>query len=266
VRGHRAALDAFLGGGSEFDIHNAFCRTAGVVDTALQYGAIVALNQHSATLHYGAAERSLPRQRLSFLIDAGVAFNGYASDITRTWGAGDALFEALVQGVDTLQQRLAAKVFPGQDYVALHLQAHREVAALLHELEVIKIDEEESVINGITGTFLPHGLGHLLGIQVHDIGGHQVDVDGTELAPPKGHPYLRLTRTLEEGFVVTIEPGIYFVDSLLDKLRAGEHSRHINWSRVEQLRPFGGVRIEDDVLATATGPVNLTREAFAELE
>jgi len=266
ARGHRAALDAFLGGGSEFDIYHSFCRGAGVSESALPYGAIVALNEHAATLHYQATERSQPRQRLSFLIDAGVECHGYASDITRTWSTGDALFDALVKGVDAFQQRLAAQVVPGQDYVALHLEAHREVAALLRELEVLTLDAEASVESGITTAFLPHGLGHLLGLQVHDIGGHQVDAGGRVQAPPKGHPYLRLTRRLEEGFVVTIEPGIYFIDSLLGKLRAGENARHINWSRVEQLKPFGGVRIEDDVVATRNGPVNLTREAFAELD
>ena len=86
--------------------------------------------------------------------------------------------------------------------------------------------------------------------------------EGEDIPRPQGHPHLRLTRTLEEGFVVTMEPGVYFIDQLLEAARVDGRSRLINWSRVGQLRRFGGIRIEDDLAVTATGCENLTRDAF----
>jgi Xaa-Pro dipeptidase len=101
---------------------------------------------------------------------------------------------------------------------------------------------------------------------VHDVGGFLRDKTGNTIARPPGHPYLRLTRPLEQGFVVTVEPGVYFIDLLLAQARNNAaHARDIDWARVEQFRPYGGVRIEDDVAVTATGHENLTRNAFARL-
>jgi len=110
--------------------------------------------------------------------------------------------------------------------------------------------------------FFPHGLGHLLGLEVHDVGGFMRSPDGGDIPRPAGHPYLRLTRVLEQGFVVTMEPGLYFIPQLLAGARADERSRRINWARVDSLRKFGGIRIEDDLAVTATGCENLTRDAF----
>ena len=119
--------------------------------------------------------------------------------------------------------------------------------------------------SGVTSVFLPHGLGHLLGIQVHDVGGHMADDHGTMIEPPPEHPYLRLTRVLAEDMVLTIEPGIYFIDMLLDTLRGTPAEKQVNWKAVDRLRPFGGIRIEDNVRVLAGGSENLTRDAFAEL-
>jgi Xaa-Pro dipeptidase len=123
----------------------------------------------------------------------------------------------------------------------------------------------DAVTSGLSAVFFPHGVGHLLGLQVHDVAGFSVDEKGTQQARPPGHPYLRLTRTLEPGFVVTIEPGLYFIDMLLDEARNGAHGKHINWRRVDEFRPYGGIRVEDDVACTADTPENLTRNAFAAL-
>jgi Xaa-Pro dipeptidase len=97
---------------------------------------------------------------------------------------------------------------------------------------------------------------------VHDVGGLQAGPAGGSLPRPEGHPFLRLTRRLEPGFVVTMEPGVYFIDSLLARLRGTPAEAMVNWSRVAQLRPFGGIRIEDDLAVTADGHENLTRPAF----
>jgi Xaa-Pro dipeptidase len=121
---------------------------------------------------------------------------------------------------------------------------------------------DEAVATGITRGFLPHGLGHLLGLQVHDAGGRLADATGRKREPPAVDPYLRLTRTLQPGVVVTIEPGVYFIPQLLHALLA-EHEARINRAAIERLVPFGGIRIEDNVEVTADGHRNLTRDAFA---
>jgi len=101
-----------------------------------------------------------------------------------------------------------------------------------------------------------------LGLQVHDVGGFLANPRGETIPKPEGHPYLRNTRVLKENFVTTIEPGLYFIPSLLEKLKAGAHSRHMNWTKVDEFRKYGGIRIEDNVVARAAGPENLTRDAF----
>ena len=110
---------------------------------------------------------------------------------------------------------------------------------------------------------MPHGLGHLLGIQVHDAGGQLADASGTLAPPPAQHPTLRLTRTLEENVVVTVEPGLYFIPRFLKALREGPHHALLNWPLVEAMTPYGGIRIEDNVRITADGVENFTRDAFA---
>ena len=122
---------------------------------------------------------------------------------------------------------------------------------------------EAAVASGVSSAFFPHGIGHGIGLQVHDVSGFAATDTGGTIDKPDGHPYLRLTRVLEPGMAVTIEPGIYFIDMLLDKVRGGEHANSVDWSRVDAFRPYGGIRIEDDVLCTPDAPLNLTREGFA---
>jgi Xaa-Pro dipeptidase len=153
-------------------------------------------------------------------------------------------------------------VKPGVDFVVLHAFTHRQLAGLLREHRIVSCSVDEGVATGITRSFLPHGLGHLLGLQVHDAGGRLADTAGTKREPPPQDPFLRLTRTLQPGVVVTIEPGLYFIPSLLHALLA-KHEDKVNRSVIERLVPFGGIRIEDNVEVTADGHRNLTREAFA---
>jgi Xaa-Pro dipeptidase len=266
ARGHVAAAKAFRDGRSEFDIHLAFLGATAQNETELPYGSIVALNEHGATLHYQLRDRAPPPVSHSLLIDAGAGHAGYASDITRTWAASAGPFASLVQGMEQLQLDLCGQVRAGLDWRDLHLGAHHRVASLLHEAGVLDMPADEAVATGVSATFLPHGLGHLLGLQVHDVGGFRDQPEGESIPRPPGHPALRLTRRLQPGMVVTVEPGLYFIDSLLQRLRAGPHGARVDWRLMEQLRPCGGIRIEDNVAVRDAGGENLTRAAFAALQ
>lgn len=263
AQGHRAAASAFRAGESEYGIHLAYLRACEHTDEQLPYPSIVALNANAAVLHYQHLERKPPTSRRSFLIDAGAQFAGYGCDITRTYSHAHDEFATLIERMDALQQQLCARVRPGVDYVDIHLDAHRLIAALLQETGIISVAPDEAVESGLSNVFFPHGVGHLLGLQVHDVAGYALDESGQERAAPTGHPFLRLTRTLEPGFVVTIEPGLYFIEPLLEQAMTSVHKDHINWQTVERFKPYGGIRIEDDVLCTADEPENLTRTAFA---
>jgi Xaa-Pro dipeptidase len=263
VAGHLAAELAFRQGRSEFDIHLAYLAACRQAEADLPYGSIVALNENAATLHYQLRAPSPPSRHHSLLIDAGASCRGYASDITRTHAATPGAFASLVEGMHRVQQELSSRVAPGVDWRDLHLAAHGLVSQLLRDTGVLRLPADDAVTLGISSAFLPHGLGHLLGLQVHDVGGFRASADSPPIPPPPGHTALRLTRRLETGMVVTVEPGLYFIDSLLQRLRASPHAAHIDWSLVDVLRPCGGIRIEDDVVVTATGHENLTRAAFA---
>jgi len=265
ARAHLAARDAFLAGASEFEVHLAYCAAAGQREDELPYGNIIAFNESAAVLHYQHLDRRRGGPRRSFLIDAGTEFHGYACDITRTYAGTDGEFSALIDGMEALQLELCEAVRSGTDYRDLHLLAHRLIGGLLDEAGLIDCSAESAVEAGVTSVFFPHGIGHLLGLQVHDVAGLARDPTGGEIPRPAGHPYLRLTRKLEPGFVVTIEPGIYFIDLLLDAARDTTAGRSIRWDAVERLRPFGGIRIEDDVHCTGGAPENLTRDAFSAL-
>ena len=266
VRGHRAAEAAFRAGQSEFDIHLAYCAAARQDAAQLPYNNIVALNEHGAVLHYTDLDLVAPRQHRSFLIDAGASHAGYACDITRTYShdRGDE-FQALVDAVDVAQQAMCSGVRAGTDYRQLHLDAHLALASVLRDFGVITVAAETAVASGVSSAFFPHGIGHGIGVQVHDVAGFAASDAGGTLPKPAGHPYLRLTRVLQPGMVVTIEPGVYFIDMLLEPLRQGPLAGSVDWSRVDAFRPFGGIRIEDDVVCTDDAPENLTRDGFAEV-
>lgn len=263
ARGHVAAEAAFRGGMSEFDIHRAYCKAVSHTDNELPYGNIVALNSHGAVLHYTDLDRDPPADVRSFLIDAGARVHGYASDITRTYSFGDARFAELVERMNNMQLDIVGKVRSGTNYSDLHIEAHRMIAGVLVEAELATGDADTLLTTGVTSAFFPHGLGHLLGLQVHDVGGFMAGETGNILDPPSGHPFLRLTRVLEENMVLTIEPGLYAIDMLLENLRGTPAEDHVLWEGVDWLRPFGGIRVEDNVRVTADGCENLTRDAFA---
>jgi Xaa-Pro dipeptidase len=260
ARGHVAAEQRLSGNPSEFELHHAYCRASGQREIDLPYPSIVAVNEHASTLHYQRLDHEPQNEVRSFLLDAGAQFNGYAADVTRTWSGCEPAFAELVSAMQALQSALCAEVAGGVDFVELNDRAHMRLAAVLAEHELVSCGAEQAYAQGITRAFLPHGLGHLLGLQVHDVGGRQIDPDGGERAPPESHPHLRLTRVLEPGFVLTIEPGLYFIPSLLAGLAASPSARQVNWERVEHLVPCGGIRIEDNVLVEQGTARNLTRE------
>ncbi|WP_348680717.1 M24 family metallopeptidase, partial [Marinobacter nauticus] len=219
------------------------------------YHSIIGLNEHAGTLHYQYYDLKPPRRPRSLLIDAGVRYRGYCSDITRTTaGPDEPRFTALVHGLEKLQLRLCEMVSPGVDYVDIHRKAHLGIAALLSASGLVSGLPDEAVVEqGITRAFFPHGIGHFLGIQVHDVAGKPTP-------SPEDAPFLRLTRTLEASMVVTIEPGLYFIPSLLEPLLNGPEAQYLNRALIDELKSCGGIRIEDNVVVTASGARNLTRE------
>jgi len=260
--GHRATERAFRNGATEFELHQAFCTACGHTQNELPYPGIIALNENGSTLHYDHLDRTAPEQHRSFLIDAGAAFAGYASDVTRTYSAADKDFQALINAVDGMQLELCDLVRPGISFGELHDQTHRRLSRLLADWDIITVSAEEAFDTGLTRKFFPHGLGHFIGLQVHDVGGHMGGPDGRRAPPPKAHPHLRTTRELDAGQTLTIEPGLYFIDNLLDPIRDTDEGKAVNWTVVDRFRPFGGVRIEDDICVTPNGHENMTRQAF----
>lgn len=264
ARAHVAAERAFREGEPEFVIHMRYLEACGHTDARLPYGNIVALNEHGSVLHYQGRERRAPDQVRSFLIDGGCTVNAYASDITRTYASEPGIFADLVAEMDSMQQELTRQVKAGLDYKELHLLAHLKIAGLLESFGIINVSAGEAVESGLSGVFYPHGLGHFLGLQTHDVAG-LIDNEANPIPRPEGHPFLRLTRVLEAGNVLTIEPGLYFIEPLLRGWRETKDPAVINWDRVDELAPYGGIRVEDNVHVTEHGCDNLTRKAFAEL-
>jgi len=267
ARGHVAAKAAFLNGASEMEIHLAYLQATGHKEEELPYSNIVGLNNHGAVLHYTDLDKQklTETNRHSFLIDAGATHNGYCADITRTWASQPGEFNDLIQQFDQLQLQLIDQLEAGKSYIDMHVLAHLQIAQFLKDADFIYCDAETALDTGISSTFFPHGLGHMLGLQVHDIGGHQVSAAGEILSPPSQHPFLRLTKILEPGFCITIEPGVYFIDLLLNQLSETKHGKQVNWAKVDAFKMFGGIRIEDDVVIKSDSTENLSRIAFAEV-
>ena len=262
--GHARAYDAFMAHGSELDIHHAYLIGTKQAEVNLPYPAISALDEHGAVLHYQHKQEK--RDGGICLLDAGTSFLGYASDVTRTWAApkADGRFVSIINALNVLQQELCARVTPGVHTLELHYEAHKGIARILKAHDILYCEGDEAIRAGLPQAFFPHGLGHFLGIQVHDVGASNSENDNQKLA--ELFPKLRTIRTLEAGNVITIEPGIYFIPMLLKKLKESMSSHLVNWDLVQALTPCGGVRIEDDILVTKEGPQNLTRPYFESLD
>jgi Xaa-Pro dipeptidase len=264
LQGHAAGRQTFLDGGSEYAIHMAYLQACQLTDPECPYTSIVALDEKAAILHYQHKRRHRPRdgEGQVLLIDAGHKVNNYCSDITRTTvrpGCNE-LFSQLLAGMEAIEERLVAAVRPGISYLDIHRSAMQQIAALGIDLGLISCNVEEALALNLPGLFMPHGVGHLLGLQVHDVGGHLCSADGEASPPPAEYPFLRNTRTLVPDMVFTIEPGFYFIPLLLDAERDTPRGRHLNWRLIDPLIPFGGIRVEDNVRVTADAVGNLTRQ------
>jgi len=264
--GHRAVFEAFGNTDkSELDLHLLYLAATGQDDPETPYKNIVALGPHAAVLHHIAYDKwAVARGIESLLLDAGASYQGYCSDITRTWtkgsvGATSSGYLGLIEGVERMQKRLCEAIQLGAGYEALHDESHRQVADILLEVGLVHGTGEEIVAKGVTRAFYPHGLGHSLGLQCHDV--------GCALVRPKPeNPFLRNTSTIAARQVFTVEPGIYFIPQILEKLRVAPEASYVDFRLVDELAPLGGVRIEDDIAVLDAGkpgkaPIrNLTRE------
>jgi Xaa-Pro dipeptidase len=264
AKGHVAAKEAFLAGGSELDIHLAFLRAIRGTEESLPYPTITCLNEKAAVLHYHR-KRDKVRGGKTFLIDAGTRHRGYACDITRTYAADVApdAFRSLLLAMQSMQKTLCTMLKPGVSYEFLHARAHLDIGQILLDHGILKgVTKEQALELGLTGPFFPHGLGHLLGILVHDVAGKQADRLGTPAQVNPKFKYLRTNRILDAGNLITVEPGLYFIEMLLAPFREGEHRAKLDWPLIDSLMKCGGIRVEDDVLVTRSGARNLTREAL----
>ena len=256
---YRAAFEAMRPGLHEYDVRAAMLHVALRHDMDVSFEPITSVR--GEVLHNHARSNAL-RDGDLLLLDSGVeTAEGYASDITRTIpvnGRFSPAQRAVYEIVLRAEEDAIDEVRPGTNFRDLHLRAARTLADGLKELGLMRGNLDEAVGAGAHALFFPHGLGHPIGLDVHDL--HDF---GDTFAYPADRPrsdqfglaFLRFGRDLEAGHVVTIEPGIYFIPALIDRWREeGRHADFIDYDAVERYRGFGGIRIEDDVLCTDGGP------------
>ena len=240
---------------------------SGQVDgIAHSYGAMVSFptiyTQHGEILHGAPSMNKLEEGRLVLCDAGGETLNNYCSDNTRTMPVNGKFTQrqleiySIVEACHDYTLELAK---PGVKYADVHFAVCRLMFDRLKELGLAKGNTEEAVRAGAHAMFLPHGLGHMMGMDVHDMENlDQINVGFDEETRPNleqfGTNCLRMGRRLEEGFVVTDEPGIYFIPALIDEWKAKKHcAEFLNFDKLETYKDFGGIRIEDDVLITKDG-------------
>ncbi|MFC2700357.1 aminopeptidase P family protein [Segatella oris] len=240
---------------------------SGQVDgIAHSYGAMVSFptiyTQHGEILHGAPSMNKLEEGRLVLCDAGGETLNNYCSDNTRTMPVNGKFTQrqleiySIVEACHDYTLELAK---PGVKYAEVHFAICRLMFDRLKELGLAKGNTEEAVRAGAHAMFLPHGLGHMMGMDVHDMENlDQINVGFDEETRPNleqfGTNCLRMGRRLEEGFVVTDEPGIYFIPALIDEWKVKKHcAEYLNFDKLETYKDFGGIRIEDDVLITKDG-------------
>ena len=233
---------------------------------ANSYGAMVSFptifSQHGEIMHGNPSMAVLEAGRLA-LCDAGAeTVNNYCSDHTRTMPVSGKFTQRQLEIysiVEACHDYVLEVAKPGVKYMDVHFAVCRLMTERLKELGLMKGDTDEAVRAGAHAMFLPHGLGHMMGMDVHDMENlDQINVGFDEETKPNleqfGTNCLRMGRRLEEGFVVTDEPGRYFIPALIDNWKASGHCKEfLNFDKLETYKDFGGIRIEDDVLITADG-------------
>ncbi|HPF51781.1 MAG TPA: aminopeptidase P family protein [Draconibacterium sp.] len=221
----------------------------------------VILSQNGETLHNHDHSQFLKEGRL-MVVDAGAeSVMHYASDFTRTTPVGGKFSQKqreIYEIVLAANNKATELIKPGVTYLSVHLAVAEVIVAGLKELGLMKGDLKEAVKNGAHAMFMPHGLGHMMGLDVHDmedLGQIHVGYDAeTRPVDQFGTAYLRLGKKLKPGFVITNEPGCYFIPALIDKWNAERINKDfINFDKVNEYRDFGGIRLEDDILVTDTG-------------
>jgi Xaa-Pro dipeptidase len=257
-RMHRACMAAARPGMRERELAGLVQAIALSCDRQQAFAPIVTVR--GEVLHNNAYDGVLEEGQL-LLNDSGVESPmGYASDITRTFPVSDRFtgIQAEMYGVVLrVQQGAIDRVKPGINYREVHMEACRILAEGLREVGLMKGDPSEAVEAGAHALFLPHGIGHMMGLDVHDMEDLGEIVGYRKKEPRSGQfglKYLRLSRPLEPGFVLTVEPGVYFIPALIDRWKnEKQHEAFIDYAAVESFRSFGGIRIEDDILVTPTG-------------
>lgn len=233
---------------------------------AHSYGAMTSFptiySQHGEIMHGNPSMSVLQAGRLA-LCDAGAeTINNYCSDNTRTMPVSGTFTQRQLEIysiVEACHDHVLEVAKPGVKYFDVHLAVCRLMTERLKELGLMKGDTDEAVAAGAHAMFLPHGLGHMMGMDVHDMEGlGQTNVGFDEETRPNleqfGTNALRMGRRLQKGFVVTDEPGIYFIPALIDEWKADGHCKEfINFDLLDTYKDFGGIRIEDDILITEDG-------------
>ena len=255
-----AAVPLLVDGSTErsvqIELEAAALRAGG---DAMAYDTIIGSGTNSAVLHFLPSGRILRNGEL-VLIDAGAEYCGYASDITRTYPVGgrlDPQQQELHALVYAAERAAIARCVPGTEWVDVHLTAGQVIAEGLVAFGLLRGEPSALVESGAVWLFFPHGIGHLVGLGVRDAGGPLRSRRDTP--PPIAN--LRINMPLEPGFVVTVEPGIYFVPAILqDPERRAQHRDGVDWDRVDRMLGFGGIRIEDNVHITPDGHEILTAD------
>lgn len=227
------------------------------------YGGLISfpviLSIHGETLHNHYHGNRMNKNNLLVADSGAESPLHYASDITRTFPVSGTFTpeqKDVYQVVLEAQKTAIEAIKPGTMNKEIHLQTAAVIARGMKDMKLMKGDTEAAVKEGAHALFFPHGLGHMLGLDVHDmenLGENHVGYDETvERSSQFGLAYLRLAKKLKTGFVLTIEPGIYFIPALIDQWKGeNKFAEFIDYGRVEQFKKFGGIRIEDDVLVTA---------------
>jgi len=229
----------------------------------VSYTCICGVGHHGATLHYGhaaAPNDGEVKDGDMALLDMGGEYHCYASDITCSYPVNGKFTEkqkGIYNAVLRAQQEVMKAMKPGVAWPDMHRLAERVIVEDLLKLGLLKGTVEENQKAYIGAIFMPHGLGHFMGLDTHDVGGYPAGVNRID---EPGIRSLRTARHLEAGMVITVEPGIYFIDYVLEKAcQDPVQSKYLNKELIDQYKGFGGIRLEDNVVITENGIENLTK-------